>query len=91
MQNLEEIRIITKEFPVTEKKEKRKNARYIFTDNYFRFWFRYIYPNRTLIERRDDAAFSSMKKTYGMYLGAVFEKVASEFLWVTAIWIHLAW
>lgn len=83
LQNLEKIRIITKEFPVTEKKEKKKNSRYIFSDNYFRFWFRHVYPNRTLIERRDDTAFTSMKKTYDMYLGAVFEKVASEFLWET--------
>jgi len=83
LQNLEKIRVIIKEFPVTEKNEKRKNARYIFADNYFRFWFRYVYPNRTLIERRSDIAFSSMKKTYNMYLGTVFEKVASEFLWET--------
>ncbi len=81
--NLEEIRIITREFPVTENKERRKNIRYMFSDNYFRFWFRYVYPNKTLIERRDDAAFASMKKTYNMYLGIVFEKVASEFLWET--------
>ena len=81
LQNLEEIRIIKKEFPVTEKKEKRRNNRYVFSDNYFRFWFRYVYPNRMLIEKRDDAAFTSMKKTDNMYLGAVFEKVASEFLW----------
>ncbi|MCX9088960.1 MAG: ATP-binding protein [Candidatus Methanoperedens sp.] len=83
LQNLEEIRVITREFPVTEKKEKRKNNRYVFSDNYFRFWFRFVYPNRMLIEKRDDGAFASMKKTNNMYLGAVFEKVASEFLWET--------
>ncbi|TRZ87808.1 MAG: ATP-binding protein [Methanosarcinales archaeon] len=83
LQNLEKIRIITREFPVTESKEKRKNARYIFSDNYFKFWFRYVYPNKSLIERRDDAAFTLMKKTFNMYLGAVFEKAASEFLWGT--------
>lgn len=83
IQNLEEIRIITKEFPVTENKERRKNMRYAFSDNYFRFWFRYVYPNKTLIERRDDMAFASMKETYNMYLGVVFEKVVSEFLWET--------
>lgn len=83
IQNLKEIRIITREFPVTEMKEKRKNLRYVFSDNYFRFWFRYVYPNKTLIERRDDAAFASMKKTYNIYLGVIFEKVAAEFLWET--------
>jgi len=34
---------------VTQKKEVR-NARYVFNDNYFNFWFRYVYPYKSLIE-----------------------------------------
>lgn len=81
LQNLERIRVVRREYPVTEKKEKRKNARYAFSDNYFRFWFRFVYPNRALIESRPDEAFEIMKKEYGTYLGLIFEKVAAEFLW----------
>ncbi len=81
IQNLEEIRVIRREYPVTEKKEMRKSARYAFSDNYFRFWFRFVYPNRTLIERGAEAAFEVMKKEYNTYLGGIFEKAAKEFLW----------
>lgn len=80
LQNLEGIRIIKKEYPVTDRKEKRKNMRYDFSDNYFRFWFRFIYPNKTLIESRAEDAFEAMKKEYNTYLGRVFEKVAREFV-----------
>lgn len=81
LQNLEGIRIIKKEYPATDRKEKRKNMRYEFSDNYFWFWFRFIYPNKTLIESKAEEAFEIMKKNYDMYLGRVFEKVAGEFIW----------
>ena len=80
MKNLREVRIIKKEHPVTDRKEKRKNARYAFVDNYFRFWFRFIYPNKTFIESASHEAFEIMKKNYGQYLGYIFEKTAAEFL-----------
>jgi AAA+ ATPase superfamily predicted ATPase len=80
IQNLEEIRVIRREYPATEKKEMRKSARYAFSDNYFRFWFRFVYPNRTLIEKGAEAAYESMKKEYNTYLGGIFEKVSKEFL-----------
>ncbi len=81
IQNLEEIRVIRREYPVTEKKEMRQSARYAFSDNYFRFWFRFIYPNRTLIEQGSEAAFEVLKKEYNTYMGGIFEKAAKEFLW----------
>ena len=83
IQNLEEIRVIRREYPVTERKETRKSARYAFSDNYFRFWFRFVYPNKTLIERGSEAAFEAVKKEYNTYLGGIFEKAAKEFLWKT--------
>jgi AAA+ ATPase superfamily predicted ATPase len=42
LQNLEEVRIVKREYPVTERKERRGSARYVFSDNYFRFWFRFV-------------------------------------------------
>ena len=82
IQNLERIKIIRREYPVTERKEKRKNARYTFTDNYFRFWFRFIYPNKTLIEKGEAGqVIRAIKQDYGSYLGHIFEDVGREFLW----------
>ncbi len=81
IQNLEEIRIIRKEYPVDEKKEMRKNARYTFSDNYFRFWFRFIYPRRTLIERSSPDAINTLKNNYNRYMGYIFEQTAKDFPW----------
>lgn len=80
LKNLEEIRVIQKEYPITERKEKRKNARYTISDNYFRFWFRFIYPYKTLIEQGSSDAFEIMKKSYDAYLGIIFEDIARHFL-----------
>lgn len=81
LKNLEDIRIIRKEYPVTERKEARKSARYTFSDNYFRFWFRFVYPHKTSVEKGSLDAFNIMMQSYDAYLGIVFERVSSDFLW----------
>ncbi|HCC50848.1 MAG TPA: ATPase, partial [Porphyromonadaceae bacterium] len=48
--NLEkEYSLITKNKPMFSKPESRK-ARWSLSDNYLHFWFRFIYPNQSLIE-----------------------------------------
>lgn len=82
IQNLEKIRIIKRAYPITKRKEKRKNTRYIFSDNYFKFWFRFIYPNKTLIEKGEsNNVLSIIKQGYNTYMGFIFEDVVKEFLW----------
>ncbi len=81
LKNLEEIRVIRREYPVTERKETRKSARYVFSDNYFMFWFRFVYPYKTSIEKGSLEAFGIMERSYGQYMGLVFERVSSDFLW----------
>jgi len=84
IQNLERIRVIKREYPITERKEKRKNARYVFSDNYFKFWFRFIYPNKTLIEKGNSKeVLSIIKEEYNSYMGLLFEDIAKEFMWRT--------
>jgi len=81
LDNLAIIRVIRKEYPVTQKKEVR-NARYVFNDNYFNFWFRYVYPYKSLIEEgKTERLFDLMKDDLNSYLGLVFEKISKEFLW----------
>lgn len=81
LNNLAVLRLIKKEYPVTQKKEIR-NARYVFSDNYLNFWFRYVYPYRSLIEEgKIERLFDSIKDDFNSYLGFVFEKVCKEFIW----------
>ena len=48
---LTDLRIIRREVPVTEWGfEKSKKGIYLLEDHFFRFWFRYVYPNRSFIE-----------------------------------------
>ncbi|MBI3413669.1 MAG: ATP-binding protein [Candidatus Aenigmarchaeota archaeon] len=81
LDNLINLHIIRKEFPVTETKEVR-NARYMFEDNYFNFWFRFVYPNKSIIEEgRHEELISSIKTDLNQYVSAVFEKVCKQLLW----------
>ena len=74
------LKIVEKEFPVTQKKETRQ-AHYVITDNYVRFWFRFVYPYKSLIEEdRQDLLFSQIKEDYQLYLSTIFERVCREFL-----------
>lgn len=45
------LKIIRREVPVTEWGfEKSKKGMYLLEDHFFRFWFHYVYPNRSFIE-----------------------------------------
>ena len=82
LQNLEKIRIIKKEYVITDRKEKRTNLKYGFTDNYFRFWFRFIYPNKTFIEKSEINEIARIiMRNYNTYLGFIFEEVVMDILW----------
>ena len=74
------LHVIKKEFPVTQKKETR-NARYIFEDNYYNFWFRFVYPNKTLIEGgKTMELMDIVGSDFSLYISHVFENVCREFL-----------
>lgn len=46
-----DLDILEREIPVTEKNpEKSKKGLYRLKDNYLKFWFRFVYPNRSNIE-----------------------------------------
>ncbi|MBU4455848.1 MAG: ATP-binding protein [Syntrophaceae bacterium] len=48
---LTDLKIVRREVPVTEWGfEKSKKGIYLLEDHFFRFWFHYVYPNRSFIE-----------------------------------------
>jgi len=81
LSRLELLGIVKKETPLLES-PKRRNARYKISDNYFRFWFRFIYPNRSIILR--EGRLQGFEEEYNKYMGSVFEgfwrEVLPEFL-----------
>ena len=51
LQTLKELDLIAREVPVTEKNpEKSKKGLYRITDNFIRFWFRFVHPYRSYLE-----------------------------------------
>ena len=79
LSNLSVLNIVEARYPVTEKAPKSRNARYYITDNYFTFWFRFVYPNKSLIY--GDFKIPKFSPDFNRYVGMVFEKIAAEFLW----------
>lgn len=79
LSNLSVLNIVEARHPVTEKKAGSRNARYYITDNYLTFWFRFVYPNKSLIY--GDFKIPQFNSDFNRYVGRVFEKIAAEFLW----------
>ncbi len=76
---LERINIIEKEVSVTEKKIKTKTTRYNIKDNFYRFWFRFIFRNKSMIELGlENEVFSTIKKELNSYIGRRFEDLCKE-------------
>lgn len=76
-----ELGILHKETPFGEKKSSRKTI-YGISDFMFRFWYRYVFANRTLIETGAQQAVweRRIKPDYYSYMGLVFEKVCMDYL-----------
>jgi AAA+ ATPase superfamily predicted ATPase len=75
LSNLEkQYSLIAKNKPMFSKPESR-NAHWNIDDNFLRFWFRFIYPNQTLIEMgRLDLLKSYISNNYEQYSGLLLEK-----------------
>ena len=73
--------ILYKETPFGEKESSRKTI-YRIADFMFRFWYRYIFENRMLIETgaRDAVWSRKIEKSYSDYMGAVFEQICRQYL-----------
>ena len=48
----------------------------------FRFWYRYVFSNRSLIETgaQDAVWLKRVKPNYNEYMGIVFEKICCDYL-----------
>ena len=76
-----ELGILHKEIPFGEKSGSRKTI-YALSDFMFRFWFRYVAKNRTLIETGAGGAVWRLRvqPDLSVYMGRVFETVCRDFM-----------
>lgn len=76
-----DLDIIERRVPITEKRKKSKMGRYFLKDNFFRFWFRYVFPNFSALELDlCEPILMNIKKEFNSFAGRVFESVCKEFL-----------
>jgi len=78
---LRELGILYKEVPFGEKDSSRKTI-YGIADFMFRFWYRYVFGNKTLLETDAQEAVWTRKieGDYSHYMGHVFERVCKDYL-----------
>jgi hypothetical protein len=81
---LENLGLIRREIPITltqKEKVKKRNTLYQISDNYFNFYYSFIYPLKEEIEiGLFDESLRNFERNFNRYLGFIFEKVAKEFL-----------
>ena len=77
--NLEkEYSLISKNKPMFAKPESRK-IRWTINDNYLQFWFRFIFPNQSLLELgKYDLLREYIDENYKQYSGLILEKYFRE-------------
>jgi len=80
LKNLISLGIVRKEKPIAE--TTKKKTIYMIADNMFRFWYRFIPPNFSLIQNEIiDAAYRNISEQLPSFTGAVFEDICKQYLW----------
>jgi len=85
IKNLMDLNILNREFPVTESIKSTINVQrglYHIADNFFSFWYRFIFPNLSELEAGDvDGVFEySIKPFIDSFASKAFENVCIQFL-----------
>ncbi|MCM1256865.1 MAG: hypothetical protein NC307_03330 [Roseburia sp.] len=75
-----ELGILKKETPILEKTGRK--AIYTIEDNFFRFWYRFVPRNMSVISagRIRQVYTQVIKRFYPDYMGLIFEKMCQEYL-----------
>lgn len=80
IKNLIALGIVKKESPYGEKSSRR--TIYSIEDNMFRFWYRFVPENTSVISRgATDLAYRRIAPELSSYMGAVFEEICRQYLW----------
>ncbi|NTV41217.1 MAG: ATP-binding protein [Candidatus Moranbacteria bacterium] len=79
---LERLRLVEKEVPVTEKNPgKSRKGLYKISDNFFRFWFQYVFPFKSDLEiGRYAHVLDQFDKLFNTLEAVVYEKVCQELI-----------
>ena len=82
LQTLRRLRLVDRTVPVTASTKKSKRSRYHVADEFLRFWFRYVEPNRSSIEEAPDIVYDgTIEPDLPTHVSSTFEDVCQEVIW----------
>ncbi len=80
IKNLMNLGIVQKETPYGEKASRK--SIYSIEDNMFRFWYRFVLDNNSVIVRgAADLVYKRIEPQLSDYMGKVFEEICKQYLW----------
>ncbi len=80
LKNLTALGLIQKETPYGEKMSRK--SIYRIEDNMFRFWYRFVPENNSIIARgASELAYKRIEPHLSDYMGKVFEDICKQYLW----------
>ena len=80
LKSLINLGIVKKETPYGEKTSRK--SIYSIEDNMFRFWYRFVPGNNSIIMRgAADIVYKRIEPQLPEYMGAVFEEICKQYLW----------
>ncbi len=81
LSRLEALGYLEARTPLTPKGPEARRSSYRLADPFFRFWFRFVFPNRSLLERgRVKEVLRIVERDMDTYMGLAFEDCCRE--WV---------
>ncbi|MBW1714823.1 MAG: ATP-binding protein [Deltaproteobacteria bacterium] len=81
LDTLRRMQLIKRRVPITEKHPERSTKGiYVLADPFLRFWFRYVFPNRSVIElgKGRELYGSKIKPDLNNYMGPIYEEMCHE-------------
>ncbi|WP_129116680.1 ATP-binding protein [Halegenticoccus tardaugens] len=82
LQTLRRLRLVGREVPVTASAKKSKRSVYEVADEFLRFWFRYVEPNRSGIAEAPARVFEdTIEPDLPNHVSATFETICREAVW----------
>ncbi len=82
LQTLRRLRLIERDVPVTASAKKSKRSRYRVADEFLRFWFRFVEPNRSSIEEAPDIVYQgTIAPALPDHVATTFEDICQEAVW----------
>ncbi|MEJ5202119.1 MAG: ATP-binding protein [Anaerolineales bacterium] len=88
LDTLQQLHLVERLVPVTETQpQKSRRGIYRLKDHYLRFWFRYVHPNRSQLERGGAQVIleNQVLPEIDHFSSLAFEEVCQQFFWRTGL------